>query len=260
MITELLGIPDADADDFARFGSVVGSALDGISSMRHARALLRADAQMRDLFERLFALRRREPGDDLVSAVVAAEGDQIAPEEMIPLCTLLLIAGFETTVNLIGNGTLALLRHPGQWNLLCEDPSLAPRAVEEILRFDPPVQRTGRVALEPGEVAGQAIARGDWLFTLIGAANHDPDVFPDPQRFDITREPGVEHLSFSAGIHYCLGQPLARLEAQVVFAAFAERLGALRLSGPVARRHGTTIRGPIRLPVALSGARAASRV
>ncbi|MGH3447769.1 MAG: cytochrome P450, partial [Nocardioidaceae bacterium] len=163
VITDLLGIPDADADDFARYGALVGSALDGISSLRHARALMAADQEMTQLFERLFELRRREPRDDIVSQIVAAQGDTVEPAEMLPLCVLLLIAGFETTVNLIGNGTLALLGQREQWELLTEDPTRAPEAVEEALRFDPPVQRTGRVALEPVEVDGHEVATGQWV-------------------------------------------------------------------------------------------------
>jgi cytochrome P450 len=208
-----------------------------------------ADAALRKLFEGLFELRRREPADDLVSHIVAAEGEQIEPHEMVPMCTLLLIAGFETTVNLIGNGTLALLDHPDQWARLREDPGRAAQAVEEMLRFDPPVQRTARVALEATEVGGKPVIKGQLVVTLIGAANRDPEVYTDPARFDIGRLLPVEHLAFSGGIHYCLGQPLARLEATIAFQALAERLPGLRRAGRVRRRSSTTIRGPLTLPV-----------
>ncbi|MGH3501604.1 MAG: cytochrome P450 [Nocardioidaceae bacterium] len=254
VITDLLGIPDADADDFARYGALVGSALDGISSLRHARALMAADQEMTQLFERLFELRRREPRDDIVSQIVAAQGDTVEPAEMLPLCVLLLIAGFETTVNLIGNGTLALLGQREQWELLTEDPTRAPEAVEEVLRFDPPVQRTGRVALEPVEVDGHEVATGQWVIPLIGAANRDPQVYADPACFDIGRDNSTEHLAFSAGIHYCLGQPLARLEAAVAFGALAERMPGLHRVGRVKRRNATTIRGPLSLPLSASRA------
>src|SRR4051812_44956073 len=145
VITDLLGIPAADAERFARYGTVIVSALDGIRSLSHAARLQAAEAELVTLFEGLFALRRREPADDIVSQVVAAEGDQVRPAEMIPLCVLLLVAGFETTVNLIGNAVNALLDHPAQWEALRADPAaMARKAVEETLRFDPPVQRTGR--------------------------------------------------------------------------------------------------------------------
>lgn len=253
VITDLLGIPDADADEFARYGVILGGALDGVKSLRHAAQLRASDARLRALFESLFALRRREPGDDIISRMVAAEGDQIAPAEMVPMCSLLLFAGFETTVNLIGNAVLALLRHPQQWRDLCDDPEgLAGPAVEEALRYDPPVQRTGRFALEPTELAGVPVRQGQYVITLIGGANRDPAVYPDPGRFDIHRERTADHLAFSGGIHYCVGRPLALLEATIALRRLAERMPQLRLAGRVRRHNATTIRGPLRLPVATS--------
>ena len=260
VITDLLGVPDADADAFARYGMVIGSALDGVRSLSHAKRLQAADAELAALFGNLFALRRREPADDIVSRVVAAEGDQVRPDELLPLCVLLLVAGFETTVNLIGNAVNALLDHPEQWDALCADPAgMAPKAVEETLRYDPPVQRTMRVALEPLELDGRPVRKGQFVVTLIGAANRDPDAYPDPARFDIGREQTADHLAFSSGIHYCLGQPLATLEATVALASLAERMPGLHRAGPTRRRNASTIRGPIHLPVAnrLAVARAA---
>jgi cytochrome P450 len=257
VITDLLGIPDVDAQAFARYGALIGGALDGIRSLRHARRLQVADLQLRRLFENLFELRRREPAGDIVSQIVAA-GDQIEPAEMLPMCVLLLIAGFETTVNLIGNGVLALLDHPDQWEALRADPhTMAPRVVEEVLRYDPPVQRTGRFALEPLELDGRPVHRDQFVVTLLGGANRDPEVYDRPHVFDIHRGDEPDHLAFSSGIHYCLGQPLARLEATLAFAMLAERLPGLRRAGPVRRRNATTIRGPLRLPVtsARSGVR-----
>ncbi|PZS31285.1 MAG: cytochrome P450 [Pseudonocardiales bacterium] len=251
VITDLLGIPNADAADFARYGATIGSALDGVKSLSHARALMAANAALERLFADVFELRRREPADDIISRIVAAEGEAVEARELLPLCVLLLIAGFETTVNLISNGVLALLEHPEQWQSLAADPSLGPQVAEEVLRYDPPVQRTARFALEPIEIAGQEVRSGQVVLTLIGGANRDPLVYDDPARFDIHRTPSVEHLAFSSGIHYCLGQPLARLEASIAFAALAERLPDLRRAGRMVRRNASLIRGPLRLPLAV---------
>ncbi|MDT4925061.1 MAG: hypothetical protein QOG01_2774 [Pseudonocardiales bacterium] len=249
VITDLLGVPNTHVDDFARWGATIGSALDGVKSLRHARALMEANSGLEAMFGELFELRRHEPADDVISAIVAAEGERIEAREMVPLCVLLLIAGFETTVNLISNGVLALLDHPEQWAALCDDPGLAANATEEILRFDPPVQRTGRLALRDVDLDGVAVRRGQFVATLIGGANRDPEVYADPARFDIARTLPVEHLAFSSGIHYCLGQGLARLEATIAFAALAQRLPELRRAGRVVRRNAATIRGPLHLPV-----------
>ena len=258
VITDLLGVPDADADSFARYGTVIGSALDGIHSLSHAARLQAANRDLRALFKGLFELRRREPADDLVSRIVAAEGDRIQSHEMVPMCNLLLVAGFETTVNLVGNAVNALLDHPEQWEALCADPAgLAGAAVEETLRYDPPVQRTARCAMEDVHLDGHLVRSGQFVVTVIGAANRDPAAFPDPDTFDIHREQTADHLAFSSGIHYCVGQPLARLEAEVALRRLAERMPELRRAGPLRRRVSSIVRGPIRLPVR-SGVRALS--
>ncbi|HET8603472.1 MAG TPA: cytochrome P450 [Marmoricola sp.] len=251
VITSMLGIPDADTAAFQRYGAAIGSALSGIRSLRHAREVITADREIEKLFTALFALREQEPRDDLVSVLVAQRGARIRPEELEPMCSLLLIAGFETTVNLIGNGVRALLDHPPQWRALCEEPTLAGPCVEEVLRWDPPVQETGRIAFEETEVGGTRVRKDQLVLALLGAANRDPEAFDAPEVFDITRRPAVEHLAFSAGIHYCLGAPLARLEAARAFTVLAARMPELRLAGKVRMRPSSTIRGPLHLPVAV---------
>lgn len=250
VISDLLGVPAEHGRDFARYGVTIGTALDGVRSPAHQRALDAANAALAKLFEDLFELRRREPRDDVISLIAAAEGTDIRPAEMVPLCVLLLIGGFETTVNLISNAALALLDHPEQWAALCEDTGLAAEAVEETLRYDPPVQRTTRIALHDLDFDGHQVRRDQVIVALLGAANRDPEVFADPARFDITRSRPVDHLAFASGIHYCLGRPLARLEATIAVGALAERMPTLRRAGRLVRRNSTGIRGPLHLPVA----------
>ena len=249
VISDLMGVPDADADRFAQYGVIIASALDGIRSLGHAARLQAANERLKALFEELFELRRREPADDVVSRIIAAEGDQIQPAEILPMCNLLLVAGFETTVNLVGNAVNALLRHPSQWAALVADPSLAEAAVEETLRWDPPVQRTARCAQQDVELDGITVRKGEFVVTLLGAANRDPEAFPDPDTFDIHRVQTADHLAFSSGIHYCVGAPLARMEAITALRRLAERMPGLRATGPVRRRTSSIVRGPIHFPV-----------
>jgi cytochrome P450 len=261
VITDLLGIPDSRSADFATYAVPIGTSLSGIKSMRHARKLKASTMGLVKLFMQLFELRRREPGDDIISHLVAAQGDdQITAEEMLRMCILLLIAGYETTENLIGNGVLALLGHPQQWEMLCADPGgLAARTGEEVLRWDTPVQRTDRFALQDLELEGKAVRKGQLVVTLLGAANRDPEVYHDPDAFDIMRENTAGHLAFSTGIHYCLGQALARLEARIAFQQLAARLPGLARHGGVKWRDGTAIRGPLHLPVTAGPARIARK-
>ncbi|GIE86905.1 cytochrome P450 [Actinoplanes regularis] len=250
VISDLMGIPDADVDEFTEHGALIGSALDGVRSLRHAARLLAASDALDKVFVRLFELRRREPADDAVSRILAAEGDQIQPHEVLPLCRLLLVAGFETTVNLIGNTVNALLDHPEQWDAVCADPAgLADAAVEETLRWDSPVQRTSRCAVEDIELAGVTVRKGELVVPLLGAANRDPSVYADADRFDLHRVPEADHLSFSSGIHYCVGAPLARMEAGVALRLLAERMPGLRRAGALRRRDAGIIRGPLAFPV-----------
>ena len=253
VICELLGIPE---EDQARFitGSASGGAL--LNPTPPTRAELdNANAGTLEsgaYFERLFELRRREPRDDLITQLVQAEeaGDRLTTDELRANVHLLFAAGHETTVNLIGNGFLSLLRHPDQWRMLHDDPSLIPNAIEEILRFESPVQAVGRNAAEPVELGGIKLEPPSIVVSLVGAANRDPAVFENPDQFDITRK-DLRPLSFGGGIHFCLGAQLARIEAAVVFETVARRLPDLRLVEPDRPkwRSSFTLRGVTELPV-----------
>lgn len=250
VISELLGIPDADSERFTRYGAAIGQALDGVQSLRHARELMVADKEIRSLFSQLMELREREPGDDVISQLTTARADEkLTTYELMTMCQLLLIAGFETTVNLIGNGTLALLDNREHWEALCADASLADNIVEETLRYDSPVQATERVSTTKTEIDGVPVDRGDIVVLMLGGANRDPRVFDDPATFDPHRKAGVDHLAFSGGLHYCLGAPLARLEGQTAFRVLAERLPELQRVGRCQRRRSVTIRGVATFPV-----------
>ncbi len=242
VITELLGVPDANAEEFADYGATFGSALGGLQSLRHARELMRAQDQLTVLFTELLEVKRRDPGSDVLSRLAAADPDTVRPEEAAPMCILLLIAGFETTVNLIGNTMLALLERPHIWRRVCEDPRRAEAAVEETLRFDAPVQRTARFVLEEATVEGHTLSVGEVVVLMIGGANRDPAVFERPDEFDLDRT-GHDHLAFAGGIHYCVGAALARLEATIAVQELATRFPSLRKAGSLDRRPGSLIRG-----------------
>ncbi|MCQ0013521.1 cytochrome P450 [Actinomadura madurae] len=203
----------------------------------------------------MIAERRARPEDDLVSALIAArDGDAALTEaEMVNSIGLLLIAGHETTVNLIGNGVLALLRAPGQLDLLRRRPELLPSAVEELLRFDGPLEwASQRIALEDMEIAGTLIPKGAWVHVSLGAADRDPAVFEAPDRLDVTRAP-KRHVAFGHGIHFCLGAPLARLEGRIAIGGLLDRFPGLALAVPPAdlrhHRTGSIVRGLVSLPV-----------
>lgn len=254
VITDLLGVADADTAAFERYGQAMASSLDGIKSAGHAVRLGIGAARLEAIFGRLLELRREDPRDDLATALVRARGDgTVTPREALSMCSLLLVAGFETTVNLISNAVLSLKRTPGGWASLVADPSLASLAVEETLRFDPPVQRTIRVALEDTELGGHPIPRGTWVVALIGGANRDPAVFDRADEFVIDRyadRSTPEHLAFSGGVHYCIGAPLATMEASIALRALAETLPGLRLLGEPRMRRSVSVRGPASLAVA----------
>jgi len=245
VIAEMLGVPTEDRDQFRRWSD---DAIRTLGDSTRSDILAAADA-MKELGEYLVKIaeqRHREPRQDLLSSLVAVEkaGDRLSREELAAMATLLLVAGNETTINLIANGTLALLHHPDQLAHLRREPERIPNAVEEFLRFDSPFQITSRLVKENGELDGRPLRRGEKIILLIGAANRDPEVFPDPERLDVTRD-NVRHLSFGHGIHFCLGAQLARLEGALVFRALIERFPTLELAtNRVEWRQNTALRGP----------------
>jgi cytochrome P450 len=230
VICELLGVPTEDQHLFGPWSSDASRLLDGEIDADTMQRGMVAVMQLLNYFNDVFADRRAHPRDDLLSALLAAEeeGDKLSETELRAITLLLFIAGHETTMNLIGNGMLALLRHRSQFERLSTDPSLAPSAIEELLRYDGPVHLTGRVALEDVEVGGHRFEAGESVVTLVAAANRDPARFTDPHRLDVAR-PDNHHLTFSQGIHYCLGAALARVEGQVAIGTMARRFPTIEL-------------------------------
>ncbi|MCW2886240.1 MAG: hypothetical protein JWL58_3102 [Streptosporangiaceae bacterium] len=256
LISELLGVPPEDRDRFKRWSDALARGLDPGFLLPAADVAERDQARLEfgAYFRELIVLRRTDPRDDLLSALVAVSdgGDVLTEEELLATCVLLLVAGHETTVNLIGNGALALLRNPGELAWLRAHPEAASAAVEELLRYDPPVQLTLRSALEDAELAGATIKQGEMLLLLTGAANRDPTVFGDPDRLDLRRPPSG-HLSFGLGIHFCLGAPLARLEGEIALTRLFRREVSLA-SGDLAYRDNVVLRGLAALPVHITPA------
>jgi cytochrome P450 len=251
VICELLGVPAEDRHLFGPWSSDASRMLDADLDPETIQRGLIAFMSLVNYLNGIFDERRAAPRDDLLSALLAAEeeGDRLSDEELRATVVLLFVAGHETTMNLIGNGTVALLRQRDQWDRLVGDPGLASGAVEEALRFDGPVHVTARTATADAVVGGQLVEKGQGLVTLLAAANRDPDRFPDPDRIDITR-PDNHHLTFSHGIHYCLGAALARLEGQEVFKALTQRFPTLELTEEPVHREHFVLRGYQAVPVA----------
>lgn len=239
VICELLGVPVEDRHLFGPWSSDASRMLDADLDEATIQRGVLAFMQLVNYLNGIFEERRAHPRDDLLSALLAAEeeGDKLSEEELRSTVMLLFVAGHETTMNLIGNGVVAMLRQRDEWERLVADPSLAPGAVEEALRFDGPVHLTARTATVPSLVGDVEVEPGQGVVTLLAAANRDPERFPDPDRFDMGRADN-QHLTFSHGIHYCLGAALARLEGQEVFSALARRMPNLELAEePVHRDH-----------------------
>ena len=252
IIAEMLGVPSEERDQFKRWSDDI-VAFHGTGRPRpdSVRRSLRGLLEAKEWLRRLIAQRRQHPRDDLLSALAAAEeeGDMLSETELLATCISLIVAGHETTTGLIGNGLLALLRHPDQVQKLKDAPELVATAIDEFLRYDTSFQRTWRLTAEDVEFAGEPIPRGQTVSLMLGAANRDPEQFPDPDRLDITRKPNP-HLAFGHGVHFCLGEPLARREAEIAFTTLLGRFPGLRLtSGAIEWHENNTFHNLKSLPV-----------
>ena len=257
VICRLLGVPLEDEPEFSRASALLAQALDPFFAITGEPAdgmqeRIRAGQWLREYLHDLIGQRRSQPGDDLMSRLIAVEesGDQLTEDEIVSTCSLLLIAGHETTVNLIANAILAMLRHPAQWAALGADADRAPAVIEETLRYDPPVQLVARIAADDMTIGDTQVAKGDTMMLLLAAAQHDAGEFERPDIFDPDRK-AFRHLAFGRGLHYCLGAPLARLEAAVALSAVTARFPHARLDGEPAYKPNVTLRGLSSLAVAV---------
>jgi cytochrome P450 len=250
-IGRMLGAPDADRDPLTRLSDELGRVLDPMLSLETLARLDTVAGEFQEYLKSLFARRRAEPRDDLISALLALEetGERLGEDALVSLCMLLFIAGQETVANLLGNWMLALLQQPDQRERLQREPERVPDAVDEMLRHDSPVQLVARVPREDAEIAGATIRAGERVTLCLGAANRDPSQFSDPDRLDLTRCPH-RHLAFGDGIHYCVGALLARVEGTIAIRSLIQRLPDLRLATDrLERRENIALRGLRTLPV-----------
>ncbi|MCK9923631.1 cytochrome P450 [Frankia sp. AgPm24] len=265
IICTLLGVPEQDDRIFADWASALTRGLDPDQMLSPAERAARTEGTrgFAEYFTALIARRRTDPADDLLSALVAVSdgGDRLAGDELVDLCVLLLVAGYETTVNLVSGAVLALANDPEQYALLRSRRDLVPAAIEETLRYDPPIQWLARSVLADVDIAGHTLRPGDGALGLLAAAQRDPAVFPDPDRFDVTRYavPGsagiaqpARHFGFGQGIHYCLGAPLARLEAEIMLNALLDHATRVEVTAAPSYRPHLAVRGASTLPVRLS--------
>jgi cytochrome P450 len=261
VIADLLGVPRDDVDDLKRWSDDLAAfVLTSRTNPERYRTGARAIREMTEYFGSLIERRRLDPGSDVTSGLIAAhdEGDKLSAEELVANCVLLLFAGHETTTHLIGNGLQALMRHPEQFADLkahAGDRAVIRNAVEEMLRWDGPILAGVRVVTEPFALHGRELQRGDRLFPFVAAANRDPEMFPDPDRFDIHRTEAGRHVTFGYGIHFCLGAPLARLEGEIAFTALLRRFESFVLEEPrPVWSDSLNVRGVEALPVAFTRA------
>jgi cytochrome P450 len=254
VIAEMLGTPPADHERIRQLTGMVVRSLEPVADPAVAAAIVAADSELTEIAANMIAWKRANPADDLLTALIDAEDDDdvLDDEELIAQTLLLYIAGHETTVNLIAGGTLALLRHPAQLALLRHDPALIANAVEELLRYDSPVQASRRITLEPVSVSGVTIPAGAFVMASLGSANRDEGFWgPDAAELRVDRDNARQHVSFGAGPHHCLGASLARLEASIALARLTDRFPGLALDGEVTWNGRINLRGPAHLPVSL---------
>lgn len=253
VIGELVGVPESDWERFRPLVTTAVASLENAATIDELRASQDAFAEMWVYFTALVEERRAAPRDDLISALIEVEeaGDRLTTEELITTVILLFSAGMETTQNLIGNGIGALFKNPGELDRLWASPELVPLAVDEMLRWDSPVQLDGRMALEDADIAGVEVRAGRGVLTLLGAANRDPAQFSDPEAFRVDRDEGPP-LSFASGIHYCLGANLARAEGQEVFTALINRFSSIEQAGDLVQKGRMTLRGYEAVPVSVT--------
>jgi cytochrome P450 len=254
VIGEMLGTPPADHERIRQLSGTVVRSLEPVADPELAAAIMAADAELSGIAAEMIAWKRDNPAGDLLTALINAEddGDMLGDDELVAQTLLLYIAGHETTVNLISGGTLALLHHPGQLDLLRRDPGLVPGAVEELLRYDSPVQASRRITLEPVTLRDVKLPAGAFVMASLGSANRDQDFWgPDADDLRIDRENARQHVSFGAGHHHCLGASLARLEASIAFERIVTRFPGLALDGDVIWNGRINLRGPEHLPVSV---------
>ncbi|MCK2242061.1 MULTISPECIES: cytochrome P450 [unclassified Crossiella] len=251
VICDLLGVPAPEHERFRGWANRIAPAFDGVNSVGEFERLRQVMLELQEFFTELIAFRRRHPAEDMLSGLVHAkvDGESLSTKDLLATSGLLLLAGFGTTVNLIGKGALGLLTHPDALGHLRRDPGLAAAVVEETLRYDPPVHLTSRFARKDAEVAGFRIRRGEQIVLSLAGANRDPAVFDHPDQFDPTRPNAREHLAFSGGIHFCVGAALARLEAGIALRALFQRHPRLELAGAPERGDGRTLPMLTSLPV-----------
>ncbi len=252
VIAEMLGVPKEDREKFKKWSNTLIDTLEPTPNIEHLTKANGANSELTEYFRVIANARRKEPKNDLISALVAAEeeGDRLSEDELLANCILILVAGHETTVNLISSAVRLLLQHPEQLALLKSKPELISGAIGEVLRYESPVQVVRRLAGDDMQLEGTRIKKGDMMVLLIGSANRDPEQWPDPDRFDITRDT-KKHMAYGYGIHHCLGSSLADAEAQIAITALFKRLPDLRLvDRHIEIRHPFALRGPKALTVA----------
>jgi cytochrome P450 len=254
VIAQMLGTPPADHTRIRELSGTLVRSLEPVNDPQMAAAIIAANRELCDIAGEMIAWKRKNPADDLLTAMINAEdgGDVLSDDELVAQTLLLYLAGHETTVNLISGGTLALLRHPGELAALRDDPGLAGNAVEELLRYDSPVQASRRITLEPITLGGTEIPAGAFVMASLGSANRDEGFWgEDAGQVRLRRENARQHVSFGAGVHHCLGASLARLEAAIAFERLVTRFPGLALDGDVEWNGRINLRGPAHLPVSV---------